>query len=213
MGNTLKAADLHRALHNSLLFVGKDATLPMLELVRLEFSTDKLVAASTDRFRLGVTRADYTGEEFIAGINRRDAERVAKVAKTSPRDGRNISRVQAEDRSVDIEHDEKTITFVFSTGETLKIELQDYDFPKYRQLIPEERFNDVPGQIAVNPTYLADFTKVIDSGFRSYQVALSLGDTPGKPVLVRVGPDFVGLIMPVRAPEGLTWNWKRPNWL
>ena len=32
-----------------------------------------------------------------------------------------------------------------------------------------------------------------------------------KPSVVRIGDDFIGLIMPVRVPEGTDWT--RPEWL
>ncbi|MEB4210960.1 hypothetical protein [Mycobacterium sp. 94-17] len=192
----MSAADLHRIMHNGVLFAAKNEHLPMIEAVRLEFSTDQVVSVATDRFVLGVTRADYSGEAFTTMIDRGDAERLAKLAKTN---GNTV-------RDVSIESVGNTLVFVFTTGESVTVTPVDHEFPKYRQLIPTEQRGGVAGHVAVNPAYLAKFTKVITE---NPQLTLSLG-APTKPVGVRVGGDFVGLIMPVRAAET---SWDIPAWL
>jgi hypothetical protein len=54
--------------------------------VRLEAVDGQLVAAAADRFVLGVSRADYSGEAFTVVIAASDAKALVKMAKTLKRD-------------------------------------------------------------------------------------------------------------------------------
>jgi DNA polymerase III sliding clamp (beta) subunit (PCNA family) len=206
MGNTMTATDLHRVLHNAVLFTAPNkVNIPMISAVRLEFSGDQVLSVATDRFVLGVSHADYTGEEFDVLIGRDDADRIAKLAKTKP-----TTRNYGEPpRSVAIEHDGNTITFTFTTGEALTINTLDCQFPKFRQLLPSETDEPAsPAYTAVDPARLAQFTKVVPHSDDEHGMSVTL-TKPERPVMVQVGDHFVGALMPVKGYQA----WNRPAWL
>jgi DNA polymerase III sliding clamp (beta) subunit (PCNA family) len=204
MGNTMNAADLHRILHNGLLFADTDQSLPMLTAVQLEFSGDKVVSLATDRYLMGMTRADYTGEEFTVLVNRFDVERVAKMAKPPTK-----GKATHEDRSVDIEHDADNarVTFVFSSGESVTVQTVDAQFPAIRRLLPTEQ-RPTGGYVAVNAQYLAKFARVISES-KYDQMFLSAG-AAHQPMAVRIGDHFVGMQMPVKT---IRTGWELPAWI
>jgi len=209
MGNTLKAADLHRILTAAKAFASTDPTMPMLGTVRIEATETHIIAVATDRFTLGVARADYAGEAFIATLDRSHVDTLIKMAKTVKRDE---SWREVTVDIVDAVHtyEPTVIEFRFTTGESLSVRTSDHDFPKFRQLIPSatllETENVTPVKLAsFDASKLAQFTKV--PGHE--RMALWIRDS--KPTVVRIGDDFIGLIMPVRQPEGTVWT--TPEWL
>lgn len=191
MGNTLKAADLHRILTDVRQFASTDRTLPALMQIRIETQGGNITAAATDRFTMGVSRADYNGEEIAANVSVANVDNLLRLAKTSRRD--------APARAVDIAIVGNTLEFGFSTGESLTVQTEQADFPRWQQLLPKEA---IPGNgitdatISYNAGRLARFAKV--AGSERMQI---VNRGRHKPSIVCIGDDFVGLIMPVRAPD------------
>jgi len=146
MGNIMKAADLYRIVTVAKAFTSTDATVPMLGTVRIEASESAIIAVATDRFTLAVARADYSGEAFIATLDRTHVDTLIKMAKTTKRD--------ESWREAEITVDENTLEFRFATGESLSVRVSDHDFPKFRQLIPSATLLETED---VTPTKLASF--------------------------------------------------------
>lgn len=200
MGNTIKAADLHRALTDVKPFMSKDQTVPMLCCVRIESANGNLVAVATDRFTLGASRADYTGEDFAATLSASSIDNLMRIAKTARRD--------ADWRTVDIEVTGKELRFRFTSGESLTVLCEDSDFPRWRQLISVDRIDHTDQQAAMvgyNADYMARFSKVAGS---TNMRLFSRGTA--KPAVVSIGRDFVGLIMPVRCEDD---TFSKPSWI
>jgi hypothetical protein len=194
---TLKANDLHTVMSDALAFASTDATIPALNGIRLEFvqrgETVDLIAVATDRFTLGVSRADGSGD-ILPGFNlaASDAKNIVRIAKT-------LTRMQSY-RTVDVEtsDDDLNVMFVFSTGETVTVRKSDHEFPRWRQLFPADdagMADDVSG-IGYTPEYLAKFGKVAASKRNPMQFF----PRAMKPGVVMIGDDFMGIIMPVRTP-------------
>lgn len=203
MGNTMKASDLHRIVTVAKAFSSTDATLPMLGAVRLEATESTITAAATDRFVLGVSRSDYTGEAFVATLDRTHVDTLAKMAKTVNRD--------TNWREAEITVGENTLEFRFTTGESLSVRVSDHEFPKFRQLIPSatelETENVTPDKLAgFDASKLAQFTKVPGHD------RMSMWIRGCKPTVVRIGDDFIGLITPVRIAEDCR-TYQRPAWI
>ena len=205
------AADLHRIVSDAILFASKDTTMPSLCLARLEVTSAGLIAVATDRFSLGIARADYTGEAFTASFSRGDLVNLLKVAKTAKRD-ESWRRVELEiQRDQQFESTVKAVTFTFTDGGAMTLRAQDYSFPKYRQLFPSaQQVDDASGlvHVGVDPALFARFDKV--SGSAAAHVAFTAGN---RPIVVRKGPDFLGLLMPTRLGELETSAHVRPDWL
>jgi DNA polymerase III sliding clamp (beta) subunit (PCNA family) len=126
--NAMKAKALHTAVSDALLFAAPpSARLPFLEAVRLEFGGGRLVAVATDRFVLGASRVEYSGEPFIVMMAGDDARALVKMAKTVKRD--EAARAVA----VEVVDAGAQVTFRFSTGESMTVRGLDVQFPKWRQ--------------------------------------------------------------------------------
>ncbi len=197
----MPATDLHRLLHNALLFAGKDPTLPMIERARLEFGTDQVLSVATDRFMLGVTRGDYSGAAMVVQLDRADVENLAKIAKTR-------ETWEREPREVQIDRTDSLVTFTFTTGESIALTNQDDKFPPWRHLLPSE-LEEGERFVGVAPAKLATFTKVLDTDRVASLTVTMQG--PERPVLVKVGALFVGLLMPVRGDDH--GPFERPDWI
>lgn len=225
MGNTIKADALFTVLTVASTFAGSDKTLPMLTAVRLDFTESQVTGAGTDRFVLGVQRADYSGEAFSALITTDDVKTIARVAKTATRDrGWREAEIEIQrekswpagadyrDPAAAVERADGrvvSVSFRFNSGEAITVQTLDSEFPKYKQLIPADVIamgDDIATVKGFNASYLAKFAKVPGS----YQMKLIVGkDT--RPSVVSIGDDFIGLIMPVRLAD---WNgYARPAWL
>lgn len=211
--NTLKAKDLHTALSDALLFAAAPSVrLPFLEAVRLEFSSDRLVAAATDRFVLGVSRVDYTGQAFTMTLAGTDAKALVKLAKTVKRDeGSRVVVIDAPDQDL-----APVVTFRFSTGEAMTVRGLDAEFPKWRHLVPTDdaRMGGIVG-MGYNPSLVSKFTKVRpdEAGAGARMVVFPTRTESGQlgPTAIRIGENFMGLLMPIRAP-GDSWRYDRPGW-
>ena len=204
MGNTILAADLHRILTDVRPFASTDKLLPQLMQVRIETAGGNMVAVTTDRFTLGASRADYCGEELAANISLSNIDNLIRIAKTSKKD--------AGWRSVEVRihgGHPNSIEFIFSTGETLTVQAEQTDFPRWQQLLPADNIHagdQTDAAMAYNGARLAKFAKVAGS---DEMRLVSRGRA--KPALVCIGTDFVGVIMPVRAEGEVGFN--RAAWI
>lgn len=208
--NTMTAADLHRIVSDALLFAGKDDTLPALCSVQLKASAGYIVATATDRYTAGVARADYGGEPFEALFKRTDLVNLVRMAKTPAREAkwRGVELAVARDESDVVQ----AITFTFTDGSAMTVKAMiDVQFPSVRKLFPSaDTINDSAGlvHVGISSTLLARFDKV--SGNAALHIAFTADN---KPVVVRKGDNFVGLIMPARLGDMATAGHLRPEWM
>lgn len=210
MGNTMLAADLHRILSDAKQFRCNDSNIrtavPMLGCVRLESDGTNIIAVATDRYTLGVSRADFAGETFAANLDKQAVDNLLRFTKTA--------RAASGNRTVSIEiltrfneQQANTINIAFSTGEALFLVCDTSDFPKWRALIPvgwgSELVENVSG---FNPVNLAKFAKIAS---KSDTRMFSRG--PNKPLVVTVGDDFIALVMHTRVDSGVQYI--KPSWI
>lgn len=205
---TLKSVDLHRVLSDALLFAESSGTIPAIGGVRLETTSAgdgvNLLAVATDRFTLGVSRADASGDMLADGLTIAgdDVKNVIRIAKTIKRD-ESWREVTVDTGDAD---NVRTVTFTFTSGEAITVHVVDAAFPAYRQLFPTfDAAQALPAGagIGVTSVYLAKFGKLAASHGRTMSIHpyLKAGGGIG-PVVVTVGDDFHGLIMPVRCGDG-----------
>jgi hypothetical protein len=207
MGNTMKAADLHRVITEAKNFAGRDAALPTLQNVLIEATETQLVAVATDRFLLGASRADYAGEAFTISIEAQQVDALLRMAKTASRDTqwREVTVERRDDNSHNL------VDFRFNSGEAITVTPSVHEFPKYQQLIPTTTLLETETRhespvIGFNAANLAKFAKI--DGAHAMRV-YPRGD---KPTVVLIGEDFAGLIMPVRIAEDHR-AYQRPAWM
>lgn len=222
----LTAFDAHYLLKTSLVCTGTDRTVPVLCAVRLEVQGRYLLAVSTDRFRLGIARVGLkgymrAGEPYTyenSTIPESDApdsgfEAVlldsadVKVAAAALKPGRRegempVTFTRRPDGGIDWENR--------YTGQSGRMRPVDASFPKWRGLIPDQALR-APSVLRTDPepdgyrfmcnaAYLADFAKA--AKFRGAPIVVEPTSGPNRPIVVRVGADFLGLIMPVRGGAG-----------
>ncbi|AOS60855.1 DNA polymerase III subunit beta [Actinoalloteichus hymeniacidonis] len=109
---------------------GKDDTLPMLTGVRVEIQADRMTLVATDRFRLAVR--DFTWESNDADIDTSvlvPAKTLAEAAKTLGGAGNKVELSLASGDG---------LLGLAGSGRRTTTRLLDADFPKYRQLLPDE---------------------------------------------------------------------------
>jgi hypothetical protein len=199
-----------RRLSDAVLFTSPaSARLPFLEVIRLEFGGGQLVASATDRFVLGVSRVEYTGAAFDMMLSSSDAKTLIRFAKTAKRDEA-VREVTIEVAGVDAL---PQATFRFSTGESMTVRGQDYTPVKWRQLMPADsaRMGGIVG-MGYTPALLAKFTKVRvdEAGAGAKMVVCPSVTSDGRPgpTAIRIGENFVGLLMPVRPLSGEDWTYE-----
>ena len=212
---TLKASDLFQVMNDALQFASPSIGVPAIESVRIETTpndaeTVNVLGVATDRFVLGVSRVTAVGDaELGVTLSADDVKNVLRIAKTSKRDAgwREATVHDAGDAGV---------TFTFTTGETVTVRQVDAEFPRWRQLvtIDADAIARPSSGIGADPRKLAQFSRI--AAAKSAPMQLFPGVTIEgrlKPIHVRIGDDFYGLIMPVRAPGADLFTYETPAWL
>lgn len=195
---TIARTSLWRVLTEASLFAHPNNLLPMLNTVRLEATGTHLLAVATDRFTIGASSAPYEGAPFAVTLPMREVKLILDACKPGRRTPFDVADLRATPKGalLHVKLGETTITVPTYRGE----------FPRWRQLLPEpvEASEPVVGSIDLNPAYLARFAKI----GRDAKFYLR---GPNKPVGVRVGDYFVGVVMPIRGNGGTGWT--LPDWL
>lgn len=215
----MPAVELHRILADAIPFASREDMLPVINCVHLEAGGGHLVAAATDRFVLGASRAEYRGAKFELSLPLQHARTLERIARAP--------RSQHRTRKVALAYRAGGLTCSFSTGETITVSRQTTSrpkrarngrfqsnsmppFPAWRQLIPATKTHEpVPNIFGISPEKIARFSHV-RGGYGQMQVFIS---GPAKIIAVRIGDDFVGGIMPIRLPDDTAAAWTRPQWL
>ena len=219
----VKPADLFRVMNDALQFASPAGIAPAIESVRLETApndadTVNLIGVATDRFVLGASRVTAQGDAGIGlTLSTDDAKNVLRIAKTVRRD--------ESHRRVTVENDDDgnlagpyygRVVFTFSTGETITVNTISADFPRWRQLLTADidAMAQSTSGVGVDPLKVAQFAKIAAAKRAPMQLFAGITTAGGlKPVHVRIGDDFYGLIMPIRSPGGGLFAYESPGWL
>lgn len=214
----VNAHELGQLLTAGMICAGKDSTLPMLSCVRLETRGKELLAVSTDRFRMGVARIGFVASEdtdasqFVALVPIDDVKRTISGLKTPVK-----------------ERDTVVVTLTLGDGKiawtredgilsgVMRDESANLQFPRWQALMaPCANRATLAEQNAAyvgfmcTATYLADFAKAVWG--RDQTMIVEPAESPGRPIIVRVGTHFLGLLMPVRKADYDT-NDIRDDWM
>lgn len=204
-GGKLPAFALAQLITDTVLFAGRDDTLPMLNGIHLESTSGQLLAAATDRFTLGVAMVPYPdggGHEFETTLKLQQVQILARIAKACKQGEVTIASTAAG------------TSFTFSTGEALVLpgvvdnNRVDVEFPAWRQIVAgSTRESGGVETMSFDPALMARFAKV------SHARKMSIKFTePNKPALIAIGNSFIGLVMPQRVEAGREPVWS-PEWL
>lgn len=129
---SMSGADFAHAVAQAAVAAGRDDTLPMLLGVRLEIDDNKVTLAATDRYRLAVREFTWTAlNPGFTGSALVPARVLADTAK---------QLVQAAE--VRVAYSPETagegLMGFEGEGRATTTRLLDGEFPKYRQLLPDE---------------------------------------------------------------------------
>jgi DNA polymerase-3 subunit beta len=129
LAGSIKPEVFAEAVTQVAVAAGKDDTLPMLTGIRLELKGGSLTMAATDRFRLAVRELPWEpGDTSIDTAVLVPARTLAEAAKTLT--GRDPVQLALAD------HD--GMLGLAGNGRRATTRLLDAEFPKYRQLLPNE---------------------------------------------------------------------------
>jgi hypothetical protein len=204
----VKAADLHRIVSNAAIFADTDETLATINCVEFDLKPTHLVTVGCTRFVLGVSTLPVSStESTVFRLRLREIAQLVKAAKTLKRDA---------DRFVDISQlYDGSVMFKFSDGITLDLPTSRLNYVTWRGLFPTDTGVET-AIMAYTAEYLALFAKVVPAETMTPTMRTWTHDnTPTarsrKPVTVKIGDGFAGLIMPVKLPEG-QHDWTVPDW-
>lgn len=205
---TIPAGMLRDMLAGALVAAGKDKTMPTLAAVRFEWDEITPVrVVSTDRYRLalGVTVESDRVSQSGDGAFLMDRVTVAELVKALPKlPDRYTWPSHPAQATVTVSGDYVVVRVDDPTGSgtwSREIRTLDGEFPKYRSLIPSSDDRVETANIAWNPDYLADVSKV-PHGKGDPVKWTFYGST--RPAVARYGShhgvEWLYLLMPVRLP-------------
>ena len=198
---TADANRLVKLLETAIVFAGDDTTLPMLRCVRLERHGDHLIGATTDRFRIGVVKIDVNWDDnapadWATMITRDDVAQIATSYKA--KGGRGLDKITTETNG-----DQLVLTRT-SSAITLTIDAADFNFPKWRSLIPRSDDKDMGGPASVlNLDLLKGFEKAKWSTNDQLHIEYPV---ERKPAIITCGHHFLGLLMPLQSNDRAAWD-------
>lgn len=175
---------LRRALGHVIPFASDDETLPVLRSVHLSAATGILTTTATDRYALGRANVPAgVGELEPLHISLPDARHIRQCLKGTE------GIVALTNTGTHLE--------VVSPVVTLRFPVSDLAFPDVEPMFDSWRNERTVDGVALGPNQLAKFAKV-KAGWDAPVRMWFYG--PEKPVHVRIGNEFVGVVMPVRVP-------------
>jgi hypothetical protein len=194
---TVASCDLRRVLRDTLPFSGREAPL---DVVCLEAVAGTFSATATDRYTLGHARTACRGEfGRPVVISRKDAARIKRVLPCGP-----VPHRAGDETTLTVGTDGLYVRVsAGSPGElgflaaTAEIE-SEVTFPDYAVIVPKVTGDPASEPFGLSPSLLARFAKIADRA--GYPLRFHVHD-PLSRILVEVGDDFTGVIMPVKIPD------------
>jgi hypothetical protein len=190
--------DVERPIAAVLPHASTDKYLPAINNVRIELDGERFLAVATDRYSLGICRASLTDwmedaqpvESTAAHLLLDDVKRLFAFLRPQRKD------------VATWELGNGTLTVTLGDGTSLTIRTAEADnFPKWRGLFGQltERTPEPAEHMAFTPLVIDHFQKtaqVLGGVSVNWQFVSQL-----KPVIVRIGADFLGILMPCRPAD------------
>jgi hypothetical protein len=195
---------LRTILSAALPFAGTEDSLPVINTVLLEGKGKWLVATSTDRYIMGMTRTAVEGADgFQALVKVADAKHILKTFTAAKGQGRGpvvslalTARTTTTLAKLTISREDGL--FADCDNLTATYALVDGTFPGIAGLFHKWNLSATRTSSGFNPLLLAKFQHVTET--RGEPVRVSYGDDRGLTV-VQAGDYFLGAIMPVRLAD------------
>lgn len=198
---TIQGADMLRMIKNATVFACKDDTLPSICALHVELDGDTVTVTATDRYVLSQeTAAAAEGSADGAGsflLSTDDAKAMLRV--------KGWDSIMPVTVTYDAGSGKVTFDLAGGAAGTQVYPTVAGEFPRVRHLLEIKPADEVPAVIGFNPEYLAKFGKVRVAEWRprSYNATpmVMTMTAPHRPVMVKIGESFRGMIMPVRVTE------------
>lgn len=182
-------------------FASPDRTFPLLRHVRLYESGGRLYAEATDRYRLAIAvgpepkddRTVTAGFDILIGVESLDD--LARVTKV-PRGFRGMQTITLTDAD---DHYTVTVSALPGLGDivvnipTLEVGGTWPDFTKLTVAALDAK--PATGPVAFDPKFLATYASIR----RGAEAVIIEPHADNKPATVRMGDDFLSLLVPYRA--------------
>jgi hypothetical protein len=204
---TLTSRELTALVAPVLPHASMDVTIPTLMSILIRSTGPWVTAIATDRYRIGMQRLrpdTEPGDGFMAAIPLRALARIRSLFKAT----------RYNDPVLTFTVDDGTIvvtavdTLIGLTGASLSFDVVK-DYPKIDRLMVEA-LNAPPVETAsravINPALLADFAVGQPSHIPAH---ITPTGPDNKPWMIRIGDDFIGLVVPIHGGSPLvdatTW--------
>lgn len=201
---TITAKDFTQLVRPVIPHAERSETFPLLASVYLTTINKRLHAVATDRFTIGIQRAPQevtAPKNLAAAIPIRAIRQILATFKPS----RNVNpEITFEFTDTEVRVSTEGLDSGVFGGSTaaFTFHLAQGDYPPVARLF---HFDEVPADqmahtIMLNPSYMAKFAQALIHG----EPMIMHPARKGKPLMVTVGIDFIGLIVPMRFAEGDT---------
>lgn len=211
---TLTARDLTNLVAPVLPFTDRTGFLPLLWSVKIEAHGPHLVAMATDRYRIGVKRIvpEITPDpKFAALVPASVLARIRSTFKHTRRSNPSL-RLEVTGDVLRVSGAEE-FEGLFDASFSFRLPNPVADYPDIQKLLVKALSAEPPAEPTAgsfNPHFLADFAAA-SAGAQTMR--LSPSGPADKPWIVRVGDDFLGLIVPIRHEVGEDTAAVRADWL
>lgn len=200
---SIPAPELARLTHNALAFMPARSAV---KVCRIEFEADgphgHLWITSTDLFAVGRDYAegstDDSGTAETLDLSREDLQTLDKIARAKKKEDIRI-RIADQDGLSVMDDNGDWLPFLDRSAERKPADLWARVDDLLMRLQREEHI--VPTFLTLDPALFARFGKVKTSGETIADLYVS---SPDDPVLVKIGPTFVGAVMPVDREDAAT---------
>ncbi len=210
---TLTARDLTALVAPVLPFTEKDGTLPVLGAVKIEARGKWLVATATDRYRIAMQRIALEpppDKGFAALIPVAVLARIRSTFKHTRRSNPAL-RLSLKGDELRVSAAEE-FEGLFDASFGFRLINPVSDFPDLTPLIVKAlKAEPAPStEVALNAHFTADFATAATT---AQPMKLSpTGNGKKDPWMVRIGEDFLGLIVPIRFAADAPHD-ERAEWL
>jgi len=224
---TLTATQLRDLVTPVIPHASKDQTLPSLCAVRIRSAGQYVTAIATDRYRIGFQRVTLTeppaeGGGFDAAVPVAVLKRIMGVFRPTrwhnpvlelAVDGERLRVSLADTMTEQTVGTSGDVDGLAGASLTFALHSGDFPYPALDRLV-REALEGVPDEAAMtavfNPEFLADF-RIGQPRHEPMRITATGG--PARPWLIRVGDDFIGLLVPVRYGDHTTVPEDTPSWL
>lgn len=197
---TINALDAIEGITAVLPHASKDGTVPAISSLLFRADGNHLEIVATDRYTLGCYRAPGQGDkDFYCLLTVAQVKDLLAIIKMGQREWKVIpTDVVFTLDEINNDGGKSGYHFQVEAGQkthVLKGATLDATFPPYASLVPTvDEGRDGSVQAVFNTMFMAKFAKAGD-------IMSCWQQSPTKPMLVRVGDNFFGIIMPVRLAD------------